>query len=144
MNDIVINGVSIEELKKQRAAIQQGASQIISDSIDAATKIVGEIMKAESKEQANALAKEALEHLETAEVVSGVSGVTYCLPYTEEYGGYDSDEVLSCILSQDDADEEEVNENVEFSWREKNDLYALYSKLESMQSASRDWHSSRC
>ena len=79
--DIVINGVSIEELKKQRAAIRQGASKVISDNIEAATKLVHEIMKAESKDAALKLAEEAYEHLDTAEIVSGVSGVQFFLPF---------------------------------------------------------------
>jgi ferritin-like metal-binding protein YciE len=142
--DIIINGVSIEELKKQRKAIQQGASKIISDSIEAATKLVGEIMESESKDQALTLAQEALEHLETAEVVSGVSGVTFFLPFYEEYGRYDNTEILSSILEQEHLDEEEVNENVDFSWQDKNSLYALCEKLQSMESDSRAWHSSMC
>jgi hypothetical protein len=142
--DIIINGVSIEELKKQRAAIQQGASKIISESIDAATEIVGQIMKSESKSEAEQLAQEALEHLETAEVVSRVSGVEFFLPFYEEYGRYDHTEILSCILDQEHLEEDEINENVEFSWQDKNALYALYQKLGSMESDSRAWHSSMC
>jgi hypothetical protein len=143
--DIIINGVSIEELKKQRKAIQQGASKIISDSIEAATKLVHEIMKAESKEDALKLAEEAYEHLDTAEIVSGVSGVQFYLPFHEEYGRHEHDEILSSILSQDYVDDEEdVNENASFSWQDKNALYKLYNKLENMESDSLAWHSSMC
>jgi uncharacterized lipoprotein YehR (DUF1307 family) len=138
--DIIINGVSIEELKKQRKAIQQGASKIISDSIEAATKLLHKIMKAESKEDALKLAEEAYEHLDTAEIVSGVSGVQYYLDYNDGY----HDDVLSTLLSQEDLDEDEVNPNVEFSYSDKNALYKLYNKLESMESDTEGWNASTC
>lgn len=143
--DIVINGVSIEELKKQRQALQQGASKVISDNIEAATKLVHEIMKSESKEDALKLAEEAYEHLDTAEIVSGVSGVQFFLPFYEEYGPYEHDDILSSILSQDYVDDEDdVNDNVSFSWQDKNALYKLYQKLENMESDSLAWNSSMC
>jgi hypothetical protein len=142
--DIIINGVSIEELKKQRAAIRQDASKIIAENIEAATKLVHEIMKAESKEEALKLAEEAYEYLDTAQVVSGVSGVTFFLPFYEEYGRYESGEILSSILDQEHLDEDEINENIEFNWRDKNALWQLHSKLSDMESNSRAWHSSMC
>lgn len=147
MKDIVINGVSIEELKKQRQLLQQGASKVIADSIDSATKLVAKIVEAETKDVALKLAEEAYDHLDTAEIVSGVSGVEFYLPFYEEYGRYEHDVILSSILSQEYVDdEEEVNENASFeTWGSKQDaLSKLYHKLESMESDSLAWNSSMC
>lgn len=142
--DIIINGISVEELKRQRVAIQKDAAKIIAENIDAATALVHKIVKAESKDQALTLAEEAYEHLDTAQVVSGVSGVEFFLPFYEEYGRYDPSEILSSMLDQEHLDENDVNENIEFNWQDKNALYQLYQKLGDMESDSRAWHSSMC
>jgi hypothetical protein len=137
MEDIIINGVSINELKAKKAAIQQGASQVIADSIAKGTELVQKLLDTEEGIDQEAVAKEALEHLEVAEVVSGISGVTFMLPYYEEYGQYDSNEIYSMQL--DEA------EHIKFSWEDRNSaLYKLYSTLESMESDARAWHSSTC
>lgn len=130
--DIIINGVSIEELKKQRAAIQKDASKIISDNIEAGTKIVEKILESEDQEEANTLAEEAYEHFDTAKVVAGVSGVSFFLPFYEEYGRYGSNEILSQRLENDDK----------FEWDSA--ISQLYGILEDMESDSRAWHSSTC
>jgi hypothetical protein len=137
MEDIIINGVSINDLKAKKAAIQQGASQVISDSIDKGTALVQQLLDNEEGIDQDAVATEALHHLQVAELVSGISGVTYLLPYTEEYGGYDSCDVYSCQL--DEAD------HIEFSWGDRESpLYKLYLMLENMEVESRNWHSSTC
>lgn len=138
MEDIIINGVSINDLKAKKAAIQQGASQIISDSINKAGALVQALVETDDGSiDQNAVAAEAVEHLQVAELVSGISGVTYMLPYTEEYGGYDRSDVYSCQL--DEA------EHIQFSWRDKGSpLYQLYSLLEDMESTACAWHSSTC
>jgi len=134
--DIIINGVSINELKKQRAAIREGASTIISQSINLATSLTKTLVESEDKEEIKKLAKEAYEALDTAQVVSGVSGVTFFLPFYEEYGSYDGSEIFSHML---EGSENEVLSEV---WEEAvSDLYELFYDMESQ---SRDWHSSRC
>jgi hypothetical protein len=132
MKDIVINGVSIEELKKQRAAIKKDASKIIAENIEAGTKLVEQILATEDQEEADRLAKTAYEHFDTANIVAGVSGVEFFLPFYEEYGRYDSDEILSQRLEGE----------LEFDFTVA--LDQLYNILESMEGDSRDWHSSRC
>lgn len=143
MEDIVINGVSINGLKAQKAAIQQGAAKIISDSIDAGSAIVEKLLKAESKGEADTLAAEALHHFEVAEVVAGVSGVTFEIPYYEEYGRYDYNECLSSRIAQED-DDVEPNKFLDFSYGDGSKLQKLCSLLNNMESDSRGWNSSVC
>lgn len=133
--DIIINGVSVNELKKQRDAIKQGASKIISENIELAKKLTKKLLKSKKSEEILSLAKEAYEALDTANILSGVSGVTFSLPFYEEYGNYESDEIFSFKLEE--SENELVNEN----WDSISDLYNLFYEMESQ---SRDWHSSRC
>jgi len=139
MDDVIIEGISINELKATKAKIQQGANKVISDSIEQATKVFHEMMEAESYDEAEKLAQQAYDLLETANVVSGVSGVKFSLPYYEEYGQYESDEVMSHILENN-----EENENVESDWQNKNNIYRLQSLLENMESQACNWYSSKC
>lgn len=137
MEDIIINGVSINDLKAKKAAVQQGASQLISDSIDKATTLVETLLNTEEGLDQEAVAKEALEQLEVAALVSGISGVTFMLPYYEEYGHYESNEIYSMQL--DEA------EHIEISWKNKDsNLWKLCRMLENMESDARAWHSSTC
>lgn len=134
--DIIINGVSVNELKRQRSAIRQGASTIISQNIELAKTLTQSLIASEDKEEIKKLAKEAYEALDTANVVSGVSGVDFFLPFYEEYGNYDGSEIFSNML--EDSDNELISE----VWDQAvGDLYELFSDMESQ---SRDWHSSRC
>lgn len=134
--DIIINGVSVNELKRQRSAIRQGASTIISQNIELAKNLTQSLIASEDKEEIKKLAKEAYEALDTANVVSGVSGVDFFLPFYEEYGSYDGSEIFSSML--EDSDNELISE----VWDQAvGDLYELFADMESQ---SRDWHSSRC
>lgn len=144
MEDIIINGISVNTLKAQKAAIRQGATQVVSDSIEKGKAVVEKLLVAESKEEADTLAAEALSLFETAEVVSGVSGVTFLLPYCEEYGQYDYEDVLSNRISQEDLEEEYQNPNLDFKYSDGSVLYKLYTLLVNMESDSLGWNSSRC
>ena len=136
--DIIINGVSVNELKKQRNAIRQGASVIISQNIEIAKSLTKKLVESENKEEIKRLAKEAYEALDTANVVSGVSGVSFLIPFYEEYGNYDEDEIFSRVLEKEENDNELISE----VWDDAiGDLYELFSEMENQ---SRDWHSSRC
>lgn len=133
--DIIINGVSVNELKRQRDAIKKGASKIISENIEKAKKLTNKLMSSDSADEIKILAQEAYDALDTANIVSGVSGVTFRLPFYEEYGNYESDEIFSHKLEE--SENKLINEN----WDLISDLYGLF---EDMESQSRDWHSSRC
>lgn len=131
--DIIINGVSINELKKQRQAIQEGAAQVISDNIDLAKTLTQQLVESKDMTEIDNLATQAYEALETASVVSGVSGVDFYLPFYEEYRDEDED-ILSSVLDE--------NDNELLSDSEK--VQKLSSMFYSMERQSRDWHSSRC
>lgn len=133
--DIIINGVSVTELKKQRAAIREGASKLIAENIDLAKSLTQKLLESENREELQQLAGEAYEALDNAQVVSGVSGVTFFLPFYEE-GGYSSDEIFSSIL------ENSENDLIHDNW--DGSLSSLYDLFYDMEVQSRGWHSSRC
>lgn len=133
--DIIINGVSVNELKKQRDAIRQGASKIISENIELAKSLTNQLVMSDSVDEIKKLAEEAYDALDTAKVVSGVSGVTFSLPFYEEYGNYESSEIFSHKLEQSE------NKLISENWDIISNLYYLFDNMESQ---SCDWHSSRC
>lgn len=138
MNDIIIDGINISDLRKTKEALQKGASKFIAESIAAATEIVKErLVTAASYGEAEAAAQEALALLENAQLVSGVSGVSFFLPYYEEYGGHDEDEILSTII--ENADHDTIGK-----YYGGGTLSDLHDLLGNMESTSRDWHSSTC
>jgi single-stranded DNA-specific DHH superfamily exonuclease len=144
MEDIILNGVSINELKAVKQKIQKDANAFVSDNIEAAQALVREIVKAfeESDDNVNfdyhAMAHKAVEKLENARLVAGVADVQYVLPYSEEYGGYDSGEIISNRV-EDMLSELDISYNSDFD-----PLSRLYAIAESMESDSRAWNSSSC
>lgn len=140
--DIIIAGVSINALKKLKKDIREGASKVISDSIDDALRLSEEMFSVSTPEEVIALAKQALELLETAEVVSNVSGVTFSLPYYEEYGRYESSEVFSQRL--EDAEYEDEDSVVNAAFHADSVMADLRDQFGNMESEARGWHSSTC
>lgn len=134
--DIIINGVSINELKKQRNSIRQGAAKIISENLEIAKELTQKLVESTDKVEINSLAKEAYEALDNANVVAGVSGVSFLLPFYEESGSYESKEIFSTLLEESD------NEILKEVWDDS--LNQLYNLFYTMETQSRDWHSSRC
>lgn len=132
--DIVINGVSVNELQKQRAAIREGASKMISENIELAKILTNKIVEAEDKDQIENLAKDAYEALHTANQLSDISGVSFYLPYYEEYGD-ENDQVCSTLL--ENSENTVLTEN----WSAVSQLCNLFNNMESQ---SRDWHASTC
>lgn len=136
--DILLNGVSIAELKKQKALIQKDASAFIADGIKEATNIIrGIVEDAEGEEEVDPAvtekyAKMAIEILDNVALVSGVSGVTYELPYSED--GYYNETPLTIALENAGL---EAYGDVQF-------INDLHNTLEDMEYNSRNWHSSRC
>lgn len=135
--DILINGVSVAELKRQKEAIQKDASRIVYNEMEKATKILNKLLqKSEdgwgyeltvSQEEADSLATEALEHLETAAIVARVANTTFYLPWDSEYDG---DTPWSCKLDDSDANSKIFSK--------------LYDVLSDMEGNSRSWNESRC
>lgn len=132
--DIVINGISIHQLRTQRVAIREGASKIIAENVDLAQILTQKIVESENKEEIENLAKEAYEALNTANIVSDVSGVSFYLPYYEDYGD-ENDKICSNML------ENSENEVLVANFDAVRDLCHLFYTMESQ---SRDWHASTC
>ena len=131
--DIVLNGVSVADLKRQKEQMRESAAKFMADGIANATTIVRKILDEENTEDVDGLAQEATDILEQVELVAGASGMTYYLPYNEEYGEDDSM-----------ANELDNAEHLEIDWRNKSPVYLLRSRLENMEYDSRMWHSSTC
>lgn len=132
--DIVINGISVNELREKRVAIREGASKIISENVELAQILTQKIVAVETKEELDNLATEAYEALHTASILSDISGVSFFLPYSEEYG-YDNEKVCSNIL--DNSDNQVLKANYSA-------VRPLCNLLYDMESQSRDWHASTC
>lgn len=139
MQDIILNGVSITELKKQKELIQKDAAKFISDSTERVKEIVSSIVEEDDSEVAETLAAEAIEILDNIGVVSGVSDVEYYFDYRDEYARCDSEDILSKKL-------DELFEGKDMSWEDMRKLkvYSLQGHLEEMESTVRAWCASNC
>jgi hypothetical protein len=87
--NIVINGVNLAELQALQAKVAPGASKFISDHIDDALALLKDMRRktnstsdpvtdAEKAELAE-MAKDAMEHLQAANLVAGITGLQYDL-----------------------------------------------------------------
>jgi len=140
--EIVFGGLFIlhlEQLANMKAAMLKDSVKFVSDGIEKATlnliKIleIAEDYKSDDHSPAlltiNNLAEKTNELLKNVSLVSDITGVTYYLPYYEEY----SDESpFSGRL--EDLCEGPFTKSVR----------ALYATLETMEGNSKDWHSSTC
>lgn len=143
MEDIIIGGYTIEELTKVQKAVKKDASKVISTAIKTATDNMDTLLQfpkededeeftAEEKAQIIALAREAGEALKLADLVSGISGVEYYLPYCNDWS---SDGYFYRFEGCDNGVQlfELIDENSE-----------LLGKLEDMEHQSRQWNTSTC
>lgn len=134
MNDITLNGVSINDLKKQKKAIQKDASKFIADNTEQVKELVAKIMQTEDSGEIKKLSKAACEILDNINVVSDVSGVEYYFDYSDEYGSCSDDDILSSQLNNKieelDIDEKHVS--------------ILISQLEDMEYNVQKWNTSTC
>ena len=132
MNEIILNGVSISELKRQQALILKDAAKFIADNMVVAQKLMQEVLDADTAEIAAEKAKEATEILKNISIVSDVSSCKFYLPYNTEY---DSENVFSVKMTN------MMEEDIAFDIPE---LSALYETLESMEGDSSFWHAFNC
>jgi hypothetical protein len=140
-NDIVIGGISIATLRAQQAAIRKDAVTFVAQAISSGREAFDRLKEASSVSEAEALANEAAEHFENAQLVAGVANITFSLPYYEEYGPYESEDIISHAL--DNIENENVTALGSY-WRSENALGRLYNVVSDMESSARDWNSSRC
>ncbi|MGZ8887958.1 MAG: hypothetical protein ACXW1D_00200 [Halobacteriota archaeon] len=156
MEEITIGGFTIEQLKKMQAAVRKDAHEVISNAISVAMAAMdcalelGET-KAELEEaldpelegyagtqvnlvsvteEIQKLAKLAKENLGLADLVAGVSGVKYYLPYSSEYDNDGYCYKFECSDLYDYINKDNVSE--------------LVGVLEDMEYQSRQWNQSTC
>jgi hypothetical protein len=138
--DIILNGVSISELKKQKQAIQRDAAKFIAETTNSVKVIVDKIVESEDKSEIETLSGKALEMLENINVVSSVSGVEYFFEYRNEYGDYSHSDIASCRL-------EEKLDEFDVSWKDKKGLekmFDLYNIFQNMETDVAAWNTSNC
>jgi hypothetical protein len=149
MQEIVIAGYSLEELKKIQNNVRKDANKHISDNIEAGTKLVKEMVALaeetdfdveedgedfaavqEVRAKISGMAEQADSHFDTARTVAQISGVSFYIPFNEDWA---SGNALTDAL-------EDANLRYDFSEA----LEGLADTLEDMEYASKNWHSSRC
>lgn len=137
MSDIILNGVSIAELKKQKALIQKDAAEFIANAIEEVKGIVSKIVEMPI-EDTDEWAKKAIELLASVDVVAGVGGVEYYLDYNSE-DGETGDNVLSTKL-------QEFEGETGYEWERLRQfaVCTLIGTLEDMEYTVRDWNTSTC
>lgn len=122
MSDIILNGVSINELRAMQVKIQPEAAKYVADGIKALKRMVKLVRvnsEPEDEAEAQKLAGEAIELANNVNLVAAISGVTYDV------------EGLAYRLADDfDLLEGKVDE--------------LYDVLEAMESQTEGWNSSNC
>ena len=139
MSNIFLNGVSLDELRKQKTLIQRDASKFISDNIASAKELVYSLKHAEDTANFEKIAKQATALLRDVQLVSGVSGVDYLIPYNNEWGdSYSDDDVMTDVL-------EEVAESFGIEYYGVDSPFDdLHDLLEGMEYDVRQWNSSNC
>lgn len=138
MEDIVINGINLNDLKNQINSIRQESSRLISENIQTAQELTKQLVKSENKEEIEVLAKQAYTALSKANFISGVSGVEFNMPYNSSYNGEYDDDTLSAML------EDTENEVLRPLVRENNDLRQLLDLSYSMEYQTQAWNASFC
>jgi methyl-accepting chemotaxis protein len=144
MENIIIAGRTLEELKQIQKEVRKDANKYIAQFIEAGESAVKEILELvevdderdeeaegveDVSEKVTALAAVAEKNLAQAKLISDISGVSYYLPFSEEW----SNDGYYCQLEQR---YEGLPDNKAVD--------ALFSIIDSMESESRNWHSSRC
>lgn len=141
MNEIIIGGYTLDELKVIQSKVKKDANKIIADAIASGTAYVEQILAIERDEDAEeysaeqyaemqTLAGKAQEQLEIAKIVSGLSDVKYYLEFSNSYDT--NSDTLTYQLS--DKFEDDYPDVVD----------ELYGLLEDMEGDSYMWHNSNC
>ena len=143
MENIILNGMDLTQLKASldayqkeaalvRSKIQKDAAKYIADSMKEAISTMTTMLEnTEDTIEFHHQSLKATEILKNVKFVSDVSGVAYYMPYYDRQGGYNPDG--SPFSSQ--LDDLEID----------SDLYSeLASILEDMESDVSDWNTSTC
>lgn len=149
MEQIIIDGVNLSEMKvrydalaveqaQMRAFIRQGASKFIADAIKDAKVFLEQIVSAdeddEEKIDLENVSAQALALLKNAKFVSDVSGVGYDLPYYNRQGEYCPD---------GDPYTNQFDDSI-FGYKDSESFSTLWGLLEDMESEVAEWNASYC
>jgi hypothetical protein len=149
MEQIIIDGVNLSEMKvrydalaqeqaQMRSSIRQGASKFIAEAIKDAKVFLDQIVNAdeddEEKIDLEIVSSQALALLKNAKFVSDISGVGYDLPYYDRQGEYCPDGEL--YTSQ-------LEESI-FGHKDSKSFEELWGLLEDMESEVAEWNMSFC
>jgi hypothetical protein len=146
MQEIVIDGVNLNEMKAKHDALQaemqqarnkvrQGASKFIAEKLDEGKKLVEALLDEDFEGDVEEVATQAYDLLSAVSFVSEVSGVTYRLPYYDrqaEYAPYGD----PYSTQFDEAENEALNDSEAVG--------KLWGLLEDMESEVSDWLTSYC
>lgn len=138
MEEIVINGISLNDLQTKIHSIRKEASSLISNNIDLAITLSKEMVQSESKEEIKEKANKAYEALKKAQFISDVSGITCVVPYNSSYTGDYDDDTISAML--EDSENDVFNE----VYKEDNTLSNLYNLAYDMEYQTKQWNASAC
>lgn len=138
MEEIIINGINLNELSTQITSIRKDSSRLIAENIALAQELSKSIAQSKNKEEIQEKAKKALAALEKANFISTVSGVKFNMPYNSSYNGDYDENTLSAML------EESENEVLNELFEENKDLEKLLNLACDMEYQSMHWNSSVC
>lgn len=147
MEDIIIDGVNLNDLKVKydalaaeqaalRNSIRKGASKFISDTLEQGKELVQSLINAEDEEEINVeeVSKKAYDLMSTVKFVSDVAGIAYTIPYYDRQSDYypDGDSYTSQL------------EDCAIGESESESFGKLWGLLEDMESDVSDWNTSYC
>lgn len=138
VNEMTLGGVSIAYLKELNELVKRDASAFMAEQIEFAKSEVKAFVDAADDALANGVeyapdelrVKELVDILKAIDVVSGVSGIEYDLPYRDQWGYIEGGTLLSGQLDE--------YFNV---YDKSNPIRPLFKQLEGMESdiASNNW-----
>lgn len=138
MEEIIINGINLNELNAQITSIREESSKLIAQNIALSQELCKSILESTSKEDIQEKVKQALNALEKANFISNVSSVKFNMPYNSSYSGDYDENTLSAML--DESENEVLNKLL----KENKDLKKLLNLAYDMEYQSMHWNSSVC
>ena len=135
MNDIILNGVNINQLAADKTKTQQEAVKYVAEGIAQVRSLVDTMLKSKDVVEIETLAKESLEMLTNCDLVADTTGVFYTLPW----GGSYKDTIYSGELirrrhgyftDMDLTDTEEENLKAVFNSTTMRNLEKLFDSME--------------
>lgn len=138
MQQIIINGVNLNDIEAQINSVRQEATALISQNIELAQSLTKQLVVHNNKVEMREMAKNAYEALEKASFIGRVTGVHCSLPYNSGYSGYYDKDTLSAMLEDSD------NEVLKELFAQSAELKALLNLACDMEYDSKHWDSSVC